>query len=267
MQQDAIAYLASGHRLAPLTQSDREDALADWLDDHNIADGWKLAPILVAGGVSETQLDKLTQQLTPEALSEGVSWLTETLTLAGLVNEVEHSTSRISALVKAIKSYSYMDQAPLQNVNLHDGLESTLTILNHKLKYGVTVHREYAPNLPRITAYGGELNQVWTNLIDNAADAMKGIGDLTIRTSIDHQQLLTEIADTGSGIAPEIQVRIFEPFFTTKGVGEGSGLGLDIVRRIIVNRHHGDIRVTSNPGDTRFQIWLPLEQPHDGTEI
>jgi signal transduction histidine kinase len=259
-QQAAIGYLVGGQRLAPLEQSDREDALTDWLDDHQFANGWTLAPVLVAGGVDVAQLDQLTQQLTPEALTEGLSWLAETLTLASLVNEVEQSTSRISTLVKAIKSYSYMDQAPLQEVDLHEGLESTLTILNHKLKYGITVDRQYAPNLPRISAYGSELNQVWTNLIDNAAYAMDGKGSLTIRTAIDHNQVFIEIADTGVGIPPTVQAHIFEPFFTTKGVGDGSGLGLDIVRRIIVNRHHGDIRVTSQPGDTRFQVWLPLRQ-------
>jgi signal transduction histidine kinase len=234
--------------------------LTDWLDDHHFANGWTLAPVLVAGGIDIAQLDQLTQQLTPAALTEGLSWLAETLTLAGLVNEVEQSTSRISTLVKAIKSYSYMDQAPLQEVDLHEGLESTLTILNHKLKYGITVDRQYASNLPRISAYGSELNQVWTNLIDNAAYAMDGKGRLTIRTAIDHDQVFIEIADTGAGIPPTVQAHIFEPFFTTKGVGDGSGLGLDIVRRIIVNRHHGDVRVTSQPGNTRFQIWLPMRQ-------
>ncbi|HEY9894388.1 MAG TPA: ATP-binding protein, partial [Candidatus Sericytochromatia bacterium] len=260
VQQAAIAYLAADHRLTPLEQSDREDALTDWLDDHHFANGWTLAPVLVAGGIDIAQLDQLTQQLTPAALTEGLSWLAETLTLAGLVNEVEQSTSRISTLVKAIKSYSYMDQAPLQEVDLHEGLESTLTILNHKLKYGITVDRQYASKLPRISAYGSELNQVWTNLIDNAAYAMDGKGRLTIRTAIDHDQVFIEIADTGAGIPPTVQAHIFEPFFTTKGVGDGSGLGLDIVRRIIVNRHHGEVRVTSQPGNTRFQIWLPMHQ-------
>ncbi len=261
LQQDALGYLAAAPRLAPLDQSDREDALTDWLDDHAIADGWKLAPTLVSGGINATQLDKLAPQLTPDALAEGLSWLAETLTLAGLVNEVEQSTSRIAQLVKAIKSYSYMDQAALKDIDLHEGLENTLTILNHKLKYGITVHREYDPAVPRICAYGSELNQVWTNLIDNAVYAMGGKGDLTVRTTIDHDQVLVAIADTGTGIPPDIQSRIFEPFFTTKGVGEGSGLGLDIVRRIIVNRHHGDIRVTSKPGETCFQIWLPIQPP------
>ena len=143
---------------------------------------------------------------------------------------------------------------------MHEGLESALTILNHKLKYGITVDRQYASNLPHISAYGSELNQVWTNLIDNAAYAMNGKGSLTIRTAIDHDQVFIEIADTGSGIPPAVQAHIFEPFFTTKGVGDGSGLGLDIVRRIIVNRHHGEVRVTSQLGNTRFQIWLPMHQ-------
>jgi signal transduction histidine kinase len=260
VQQKALIYTKTAPRLEPLEQSDREEILTDWLDQHDITNGWKIAPALVSGGIDTEHLTHLVQHLTPEAFTEGLSWLTETLTLAGLLQEVEHSTSRISELVTAIKSYSYMDQAPLQMVDLHKGLENTLTILNHKLKYGIKINRVYAKDLPSIYAYGSELNQVWTNLIDNAVYAMDGKGELTLRTALENEEVLVEIADTGSGIPPEIQSRIFDPFFTTKGVGEGSGLGLDIAYRIVVQHHHGSMRVTSVPGDTRFQVRLPIMQ-------
>jgi signal transduction histidine kinase len=258
LQKEALVYAAKAPRLDPLTQSDREDTLCDWLDQHDIANGWKLSPTLVSAGVDEEKLDAIAPQFSPEALTEALNWLTETLNLAGLVNEVEQSTTRISQLVKAIKSYSYMDQAPLQEIDLHEGLDNTLTILNHKLKYGITVNRQYDLNLPRICAYGSELNQVWTNIIDNAVCAMKGKGELTIRTSYANDWVQVEIIDNGPGIPPEIQPHIFEPFFTTKGVGEGTGLGLEITHRIVVQRHHGNIRVTSKPGETCFQICLPV---------
>ncbi|NJP10117.1 MAG: GHKL domain-containing protein [Leptolyngbyaceae cyanobacterium RU_5_1] len=268
LQQAAITYMAACHRLDPLEQSDREDTLTDWLEQRDIPNAWKLSPVLVAGGIEPEKLAAIAAHVDPETFAEALDWLSETLTLAGLVNEVEHSTTRISQLVKAIKSYSYMDQAPLQEIDIHEGLENTLTIFNHKLKYGITVHRDYAPNLPRIHAYGSELNQVWTNLIDNAIYALKKARDdqpdshlspsIWLRTDQAADEIIVEIADNGPGIPSEIQTRIFEPFFTTKGVGEGSGLGLDIARRIIVQRHHGDIRITSKPGNTCFQIRLPI---------
>ncbi len=258
LQRAAIAYMESCHRLDPLEQSDREDALTDWLEQQDVSNAWKLSPTLVSGGIDSEKLATISAQLGSEIFAEALDWLTETISLAGLVNEIEHSTTRISQLVKAIKSYSYMDQAPLQEINIQEGLENTLTILNHKLKHGITVHREFASNLPRICAYGSELNQVWTNLIDNAIYAMNGKGDLTVRTRQEGDDVVVEIADTGAGIPPDIQSRIYEPFFTTKGVGEGSGLGLDIARRIVKSRHHGDIKVTSKPGNTCFQIRLPI---------
>jgi signal transduction histidine kinase len=273
LQQESMLYLTTAPRLDPLTQSDREDALSDWLDLHDVANGWKLAPILVSAGVSSDRLESLAEHLSPDALNEGISWLTETLTLAGLVNEIEQSTSRISKLVKAVKSYTYMGQAPLQDVDIHEGLENTLTILNHKLKHDITVIREYDATLPRVCVYGSELNQVWTNLIDNAAYALKQkkaemsqLGQpftptLWIRTAIEADQILIEIADNGPGIPPDVQSHIFDPFFTTKEVGEGSGLGLDIARKIVVKRHHGNLHVLSQPGDTRFQIRIPIQLP------
>ncbi|MBD2103017.1 ATP-binding protein [Leptolyngbya sp. FACHB-261] len=266
VQQEAMAYSTNAPRLDPLTQSDREDALSDWLDEHDIGRGWELAPVLVSAGVSEEKLTTLADQFSAEALTEALNWLIETLTLTSLVNEVEQSTSRISQLVKAIKSYSYMDQAPLQEIDIHDGLENTLTILNHKLKYGITLKREYAPSLPTVCAYGSELNQVWTNLLDNAIYAMGGKGEITIHTALELDQVVVEIADNGPGIPVDIQSRIFDPFFTTKGVGEGTGLGLDIARRIVVKRHHGELNVNSKPGRTCFQIRLPLRPPKHPVE-
>ncbi len=177
--------------------------------------------------------------------------------VASLLNEIESSTSRISDLVRAIKEYTYMDQSPVQNVDIVKGLESTLTILNHKLKHGVAVVRDYPSELLRVNSFGSELNQVWTNIIDNAIDAMHGKGELRVRTYRDDACAVVEIGDNGPGIPPEIQSHIFEPFFTTKGVGEGTGLGLDTVQRI-VKKHGGTIQVTSKPGDTRFHVWLPL---------
>jgi len=244
--------------LDPLAESDREDEMTTWLEAHGSADGWKLAPTLVRAGLTTDRLEDVASLLPAEALGDTLAWLEARLSLSGLVGELEESSARISDLVKAVKSYSYMDQAPQQEVDVHEGLESTLTILGHKLKGGVSVIRQYDRSLPRITAYGSELNQVWTNLIDNAIDAMAGQGRLSIHTAREGTALLVEIADTGSGIAPDIQPRIFEPFFTTKGVGQGSGLGLDIAYRIVVGRHHGDICVVSRPGDTRFQVRLPL---------
>lgn len=265
LQQEVMAYQAKAIRLDPLTQSDREDALTDWLDQHDIADGWKLAPTLVAAGITEAQLEALAADFSSDALAEALNWLTETLALTSLVDEVEKSTDRISKLVKAIKSYSYMDQAPLQEIDVHEGLENTLTILNHKLKYGITIERDYATDLPKICAYGSELNQVWTNIIDNAIHAInhdkrtdKATPTIWIHTQFVGDRVQVKISDNGPGIPPEIQSRIFEPFFTTKGVGEGTGLGLDIARRIVVQRHHGDLRVLSEPGETCFHISLPL---------
>jgi len=206
------------------------------------------------------QLDKVWQQLSVAALQPDQPSIGEhVLRGVGLLEEIEQSTAHISELVNAIKDYSYMDQAPLQEVDIHEGLEATLIILRHKLR-GTVVIREYDYNLPRISAYGSELNQVWTNLIDNAIDAVGGQGQIWLRTWRQDGQVLVEIADNGPGIPPEIQPRIFEPFFTTKGVGQGTGLGLVTSYRTVVGKHKGDIRVFSQPGDTRFQVRLPLHQ-------
>ncbi len=246
-----------------LTQSDKEDEVTDWLEDHDVSNAWKLAPTLVTAGIDTQKLDTLVDNIPEDCLSNVLIWLEAALASHGLINDIEQSTSRISELVKAIKGYSYMDQAALQEIDLHDGIENTLLILNHCLKKGVIVNREYDRTLPRICAYASELNQVWTNLIDNAIYAMDGKGDLTIRTYKDNSCLVVEIADSGMGIPQAIQTRIFEPFFTTKGVGQGTGLGLEIAYRIIVKRHKGDIHFESKPGNTRFRVRLPIKSTSD----
>jgi signal transduction histidine kinase len=254
----AIASAQRSIKLDPLTQSEREDEITDWLDDRDVGEAWKLSPTLVAAGLDINALDELADRVESECLSNILAWLEATLTGTSLLEEIKQSSQRISELIKAMKDYSYMDRAPMQQVNVHEGIDSTLTILKHKLKHGVTVNKEYG-ELPPICAYGRELNQVWTNLIDNAIDAMNGKGNLCIKTAVEGDRVLVEIADDGAGIPPEIQPRIFEQFFTTKEAGKGTGLGLDIARRIIVGQHKGDIRFDSNPGDTRFQIRLPIK--------
>jgi signal transduction histidine kinase len=249
--------------LDKLERSDREDELADWLENHGVEDGWELAPTLVSANLDVERLDALAKgpdRLHDEALAGALKWLGATLKLASLADEVGQSTRRISELIRATKEYSHMDKTAMRKVDVREGLESTLTILAHKLKKGVAVEREYAEGLPRICAVGGELNQVWTNIVDNAVDAMNGQGKLKVKTSRDDGHVLVEIADDGPGISREIKNRIFEPFFTTKGVGEGTGLGLDIVRRIVAG-HGGEIRVDSVPRETRFKVRLPIDGP------
>jgi signal transduction histidine kinase len=262
LHADARGYCASPIPLGPLERSDREDALSDWLDARGVGEAWELAPVLVTGGVSPGTLAAVEAEMGAERLEPVVRWLAATLTATTLLKELTQSAQRISQLVGSIKEYSHMDQSPeLQDTDLHRGLESTLALLAHKLKDGVEVTREYDASLPPVCAYAGELNQVWTNLIDNAVDAMGGKGRLTVRTWHDSGQATVEIADDGPGVPPDIQDRMWEPFFTTKGVGEGSGLGLDIVRRIVQRRHGGSIRLVSRPGDTRFQVTLRVDGP------
>lgn len=259
LQQQAIAKVLAGITLSPLEQSDREEALSDWLEERGVDNAWEIASNLVTAGIERSHLEVLAEEMSNDAFAEALVWLEATLTMNGLVRDVEQSTARISDLVGAIKNYSYMDRAELQEVNLHEGLDNTLKILHHKIKYGVTVDKNYDSKIPKISAYGSELNQVWTNLIDNAIDAMNGKGELTLNTAMEDNCVLVEIIDNGSGIPAEIQPRIFEPFFTSKGIGEGSGLGLDITRRIVVQKHKGNIRFDSVPGHTRFQVRLPLK--------
>jgi signal transduction histidine kinase len=235
---------------------EREEAIQSWLESHNVAEPWKLAPQLADANLTDADLARFAAAAGASVSSELTRFAT-LLEMDRIAEELEHSSTRISDLIKAIKEYSYMDQAPVQEVDIEHSLETTLTIMHHKLKRGITVAREYAPNLPKVMANGSELNQVWTNLIDNAADAMKGTGTLTIRTARENDFVLVEIADNGPGIPAEVKSRIFDPFFTTKGVGEGTGLGLDIVNRIVKNAR-GQVNVISAPGDTRFQIRIPI---------
>ncbi len=239
---------------------EREEAIQSWLEAHNVADAWKLAPSLAESGLTDAHLSSFAAAAGASVGPELTRFAT-LLEMERIAEELENSSARISDLIKAIKEYSYMDQGPMQEVDIERGLETTLTIMNHKLKRGITVIRDYAPNLPKVTASGSELNQVWTNLIDNAADAMNGNGKLSIRTARENDFVLVEIADNGAGIPPEALSRIFDPFFTTKGVGEGTGLGLDVVSRIIKNVG-GHISVTSAPGDTRFQVRIPVQVAH-----
>jgi signal transduction histidine kinase len=258
LQQDASDLPHKSNKLAPLKQCDREDEFIDWLTDNGVKDAWKLAPTLVAAGLDLEYLSKITSLLPVKSLGDVLTWLTASLTGLELLSELQEGSTRVSELVKVLQDYSYMDRAPLQEVNVQDGLESTLKMMHYKLKDGVLVIKEYDSNLPRISAYGSELNQVWTNLIDNAIDAIGGEGKIWVRTKLENQQVLVEIADNGHGVPPEIQSRIFEPFFTTKDVGAGTGLGLDIVYRTVVGKHKGDVRFTSSPNNTCFQVRLPI---------
>jgi signal transduction histidine kinase len=241
----------------PLTISDLEDQIDSLLRSHGQNDLWQLAAELAQRGIKPEALESLFENLEAGTARAALVRIAASVEIASLLNEIESSTSRISDLVRAIKEYTYMDQSPLQNVDVVKSLETTLTILNHKLKRGVIVHRDYQPVPFLVNSFGSELNQVWTNLIDNAIDAMSGKGDLRVRTYRDDGCVVVEIADNGPGISPEIKAHIFEPFFTTKAVGEGTGLGLDTVQRI-VKKHRGNIQVNSKPGDTRFQVSLPL---------
>ncbi len=243
----------------PLTASDLEEQLDSLLRSHGQNDLWQLAADLAHKSVKPEMLESLFAMVDAQTARAALVRIAASVEIANLLNEIESSASRISDLVCAIKEYTYMDQAPVQNVDIVKSLETTLTILNHKLKRGVTVQRDYQRIPFLVNSFGSELNQVWTNLIDNAIDAMAGKGELRVRTYRDDGCVVVEIGDNGPGISPEIKGHIFEPFFTTKAVGEGTGLGLDTVQRI-VKKHRGSIQVTSVPGDTRFQVWLPLAE-------
>jgi signal transduction histidine kinase len=255
-----------GAVLDSLERSDREEKIADWLSDHGVPEGWNAAPNLVDNGCDTSTLEGLAARFNRETLPDVITRLTASFTLTRLANEIEHSTARMSELVQAVKEYSYMDQMAEQEIDVHSGIENTLIMLRHRLKHGVTIKRDYDRSLPTICAYGSELNQVWTNLIDNALDAMGEKGELRIRTAREFDYALVEIGDNGPGIPKQLQARLFEPFFTTKPVGEGTGLGLDMVYRI-VEKHRGSVLVESQPGDTRFQVRLPIppakEHSHD----
>lgn len=258
-QEGFVEKVRDAPDLSPLETSDAEDELSDWLDDHDIADGWQLAPIFVAGGLGVDDLESVAAGTPEDTLEGAIRWLAYTVETEGLLGEIIDSTARISSLVNAARQYSQMDRAPHQWLDLHEGLFATLTMLKPKLT-GVQLVKDVDRSLPRIPGYPAELNQVWTNLIENARDAMDGSGTLTVRTRRDGDCAVVEVEDTGPGIPPEIRSRIFEPFFTTKPVGQGTGLGLDVSFRVVVNRHHGDLRVDSEPGRTVFKVTLPMTE-------
>ncbi len=261
LQEEFVSGISEAAELSALERSDREDGLGEWLDDHEVTQPWELAGVFVAAGLGEDDLERVARAVAPAHLEPALRWLAYTVETETLLAEIADSTSRISHLVDAAKQYSQMDRSPHQQTDLHTGLDATLVMLGAKIPPGVTVVREYDRSLPPVPAYAGELNQVWTNLIVNALDAMGPEGRLTLRTGSDGDCAMVEIGDTGPGIPDELRRRVFEPFFTTKPVGQGTGLGLDVSWRIVVKRHGGDLRVTSRPGDTRFSVLLPLTEP------
>ena len=243
--------------LDPLARADQEQAIATWLNRHRVARAWTIAPQLAAAGVDLAWCARAADVLEGSVLEPGLEWVARTYAVHTLLSELKESTRRISELIAAVRSYTQMDRASLQRIDVTDGLDSTLVMLGHQLR-GVTVVRDYGTDVPMIDSYAGELNQVWTNLIDNAVDAMGGTGTLRVTTRVEDGDLVVEIGDTGPGMPPEVAARAFEAFFTTKDVGQGTGLGLDIARRIVVERHGGTITIDSRPGETTLRVRLPI---------
>lgn len=241
-----------------ITRSDREAQMEDWLEQHGVSNAWELAPTLVSCDWNAEAQAQLSEGLDARALQAVLQWIGVSCDVENLLVEIREASSQISEIVQALKSYAYLDQAPVQNVDIQAGLENTLLILKHKLKQGIQVKREYQENLPHIQGYGSELNQAWTNLIDNAVDALNGKGEIVLRTRREDNWVVVEIEDNGPGIPAEIQGRVFEPFFTTKPPGQGTGLGLDITYNIVVHKHGGEIKLFSQPGKTVFQVSLPI---------
>lgn len=260
LAETANQSAASPPEMDAITRSDLESQIEMWLEDHNIDEAWLIAPNLVNLKFDEDELTALADEFPEERLMCIIEWLDATFTVHSLLNELSQGSGRISNIVKALKSYAYLDQAPIQSVDIHKGLDDTLTILQNKLKKGINVKREYDPNLPEVMGYGSELNQVWTNIIDNAIDALDSREDsqIILRTHQESEWVVVEIEDNGPGIPKEIQTKIFDAFFSTKGVGKGTGLGLNISYSIVVQKHRGDLRVKSEPGKTIFEVWLPI---------
>ncbi|MCO8270586.1 ATP-binding protein [Actinoplanes sp. TRM 88003] len=262
LQEDVIERAAKAKVLTAMEMSDREDELGDWMDERNVTGGWDLAPVFAQGGIDIECLTLIEERVGGrELLDQAIHWIGYALETEQLMTDIEDATSRVSSLVSAAKQYSQMDRAAHQWIDVHTGLDSTLVMLTHKIGDGVKVVKDYDRSLPQVPAHPAELNQVWTNLIDNAVQAMSGAGTLTVKTYREDDHVVVAIGDTGPGVPDELKKRVFEPFFTTKPVGEGTGLGLDISYRIVVNGHGGDIRLESKPGDTRFLVRLPLTEP------
>jgi signal transduction histidine kinase len=266
LQEEFVGRIDTTRNVSALERADQEDAVGEWLADRGVTQPWDLAGVFVAAGLGPDDLDRVEDAVAPDHLEPALRWLSYTVEAETLLVEIADSTSRISDLVDAAKQYTQMDRMPHQPTDLHAGLDATLVMLGGKIAPGITVVKDYDRDLPPVPAYAGELNQVWTNLIVNALDAMSsnggaGEGTLTLRTARDGDCALVEVGDTGPGIPEELRSRVFEPFFTTKPVGQGTGLGLDVSWRVVVKRHGGDLRVVSQPGDTRFQVLLPLTEP------
>ena len=266
-QQETLELLAAKARervprppeLDALARSERESELEAWLQDRGIDEPWETAALLVNLEYDREGLSALAENFSPDQLVNVIAWLGSTYTIYGLLTEIGQGAGQISAIVGALRSYSYLDQAPVQEVDVHEGLDNTLIILANKLKAGISVRREYDPALPRIQAYGSELNQVWTNIIDNGVDALEGQGEITVRTRQEEKWVIVEIEDNGPGIPQEIRAKIFDPLFTTKPSGKGTGLGLNISYNTVVQKHGGNIQVFSQPGKTCFQVRLPTD--------
>jgi signal transduction histidine kinase len=245
-------------KMDTMMRSDREDELMAWLEELGVDNIWEIAPNLVNLGYKTSELISKVDNFGPSSIPVVVEWVNCMCIIYSLLEEISHGAKRISTIIGALKDYTYMDQAPIQTIDIHEGLDSTLTILGSNLNNGIQIQREYTGNLPTVEAYGSELNQVWTNIIDNAIDAIDGDGVITLRTRSDDQWAIVEIEDNGPGIPESIQPQLFDPFFTTKPPGDGAGLGLNITHNIVVNKHRGRIDVYSQPGMTRFEVRLPL---------
>lgn len=262
LQEDVIERAAKAEPLTAMQTADREDELGEWMSDRHVTNGWDTAAVFAQGGLDLDCLNEIEQRVgSPELLDQAIHWIGYALETEQLMSDIEDATGRVSSLVNAAKQYSQMDRAAHQWIDVHTGLDSTLVMLTHKIGNGIKVVKDYDRSLPQIPAHPAELNQVWTNLIDNAVQAMDGVGTLTVRTYRVDDHVVVSIGDTGPGVPDELKKRVFEPFFTTKPVGQGTGLGLDISYRIVVNGHGGDIRVESQPGDTKFKVKLPLTEP------
>lgn len=254
LMREMSAHVNAAVKIEALEKIEQVDQLQAWLEANGVESAWEFAPAMVSYGWNDKSLEPLTKSALFDLT---VQWLGTGCLMMELIHEVQETTARISQIVQAMKSYTYLDQAPLLEVDVHEGLENTLVIMQHKLKKGISVKREYSPSLPRIEAYASELNQVWTNIIDNAVDAMNGSGEIILRTYAQGDHVIVEITDSGPGISDEVMTRIFDPFFTTKPPGKGTGLGLHISHDIIINRHHGQVLVESKPGKTTFRVILP----------
>jgi signal transduction histidine kinase len=263
LADDAVRRARTARPMAPMEHADREDALAARLEEMRVPDVWDVAPVLVSSGLDLEWAEEAARAVTPRGRRALFSWLAATLTVDALLREVEHSVQRISHVVDGVKGYTFMDRSTVQDVDVHAGLDATIAMLAHKTPPGIAVVREYDPDVATVEARGGELNQVWTNLLDNAIDALRGAGTLRVRTAVEFRYVLVEVCDDGPGIAPDILEHVWEPFFTTKQVGEGMGLGLDVARRIVAS-HGGSMDVESRPGLTRFQVRLPRATGPEG---